>query len=174
MSQTLIDISADLLALDDLIYEHSGDMQNPEVVAALESWENEIAGNFETKADHYAALITMLNARAEVRKAESERLARLARTDSNTAKNLQERLKYVFINLKIAKLDTPRYKLSLAKNGGKLPLRIECPLAELPEVYRENVTAIEAKTDDIRAALERGEEIKGCILEERGISLRIK
>jgi hypothetical protein len=172
--QTLIEISSDLIALDDLICEHGGDMSNPDVVSALDTWEKEIAVNLETKVDHYAALITMLNARAEVRAEESKRLSNLAWTDDNTAKKLTERLKYVLQTIGIAKLDTPRYRLSLAKNGGKLPLKIECPLAELPESYRENIIEIRAKTDEIRAALERGEQIKGCVIGERGVSLRIK
>lgn len=172
--QTLFDISDDIMALDELIWENDGDLDNPEVAKVLDKFEAEIMNNLEAKVDNYSAYIKTLMHRAQARSDESERLADRAKTDENAAKNLAERLKYVLIKLNIPKVDTPRYSIAICKNGGKLPLNVDIAPEKLPEEYRTETTTVKANNDSIRAALESGQKVPGCSFGERGVSLRIR
>ena len=65
------------------------------------------------------------------------------------------RLKCFFLhNLKT--VETPRYKLSVAKNGGKAPLILDesVPVTNLPEQFQK--VSIDANTAAIREALAAG------------------
>lgn len=64
------------------------------------------------------------------------------------------------------------FTVSIQKNGGKLPLIVGVDARDLPIILQRWDPV--ANTDEIRARLERGEEIPGCYLGERGESLRIK
>lgn len=122
----------------------------------------------------YAALISEMQARAEVRKAEARRLMDLAASDDNRAKLLKERLKSFFQLHDIKTVDTARYRLSLAKNGGKAPLILDdsIPVTQLPEQFQR--ISIDADTAKIREALEAGESLPFAHLAERGESIRMK
>jgi hypothetical protein len=71
-------------------------------------------------------------------------------------------------------VETPRYKLQLAKNGGKAPLILDesVPVAKLPERFQK--VSIDPNTVAIREALESGEHLNFAQLGERGMSMRIK
>ena len=75
-------------------------------------------------------------------------------------------------NLKI--IETPRYKLSLQRNGGKAPLILDENLAvtQLPEHFKR--VTIDADPTAIRLALERGEKLEWAQLGESGVSMRIR
>jgi len=122
--------------------------------------------------DGYAAYISELLAKAAARRAESRRLADLAKANENAAKRLKERLMWALQERDIKKVETPLYVVSVAKNGGKAPLDIQVPATELPMEYQ--MIEYSPAKDSIRNALEQGIEIEGCNLMERGTSLRIR
>lgn len=171
MNRTLLDITEDLQALDDLLSEAGGDITGVE--ATVDAWLAELEQDLKGKVDNYAALITAMNARAEVRKAEADRLYHRAKVDAGNAKFLRERLKFAFEQRGISKLETARYKVGVSKVGGAIPVIIPDPTTVSTEFIR--VTEIrEPDKDAIRKALESGKEVSGATLGVRGTCLTIR
>jgi hypothetical protein len=174
MPQTLLDITDDLSALDDLLAENGGDVTDPAVAAAVDRWFAELDGALEAKADGYAALITTMRQRAEVRKAESDRLARRAKQDEASARFLADRLKSALEQRGVKKLETARFRIGVAGNGGLQPLDLRVPAEQLPEWARRTVVNVSADTEAIRRRLEAGERLEFANLMPRGTRLTIK
>jgi hypothetical protein len=158
-----------MVALDDLIQECGGNMEDPKIEEAISTWISEMQDDLDNKVDNYAAFITELKARSATRKAEADRLAARAKTDSNTATFLANRLKVALIELGIKKLETDRYRVSVAGNGGKQPLDIH---GEVTKEFTKTVELVDRTA--IREALESGKELDFAILQERGNRLSIK
>lgn len=172
--QTLMQISQDMLALDDLIAECGGDVSDPRVAEAVDQWMAEIQGNMSEKVDSYAALITEMRRRSDVRLAESARLAARAKVDENAADFLTMRLKTAMALHGIKKIETDRFTVSVVNNGGKAPVFIDDPATVPAELTRTIPAKVEPDKDKIRAALESGEAVPGCTLGERGTRLSIR
>ena len=173
MNRSLLDITDDLRALDQLLAEADGDISDPAVSEAVERWFAELDQDFDTKVDNYAALITEMKFRATSRKAEADRLAERARIDSGNAQWLADKLKAVMQQRGLKKLETRRYRLSVANNGGKLPLRLSTDNPkDLPaEYHRVTIDIDKAK---VREALEAGVEVPHASFDERGTRLSIR
>lgn len=169
--RTLFSISDDLQRLNDLLDEVGDDAQQQELIA---QWFETLGEERDRKLDGYAALISEMQTRAEVRKAEARRLMELAASDENRARLLKNRLKYFFETHNLKTVETPRYKLQLQRNGGKAPLILDdsIPVTQLPERFQK--VSIDADTTAIRAALDAGESLEWARLGERGESMRIK
>ena len=143
-----------------------------EAQQALEAHLAGLDAALDEKADHYAALIRHLEARADARRAEAQRMRDLATADDALAERLKTRLKEAMEATGRTKIDTSRFRLSVSNNGGRQPLSVTCDASSLPE---ELVTVtVAANKDAIRQALENGATIPGCELLPRGTSLRIK
>ena len=169
---TLYEITEDMRAIDDLLMEAEGDGSDPAVLDAIEKWIAELDINLQDKVDGYASYISELLARAEARKAESDRLAALAKTGRNTATRLKDRLMWAMQERGLKKVETPRFVVSVRENGGKLPLDVQVPGSELPPRFQQ--VTIDPDNDAIRNALDAGEEIDGCTLMERGQHLSVR
>ena len=176
MARTLIDISEDLLALDQLLEEVEGDISDPKVAEAVNAWFSELDTDLYHKLDNYAAYITEIQARATARKAEAERLAYRARIGENAAQYLKGRMKEVLEARGLKKYSTARYDLSVCKNGGKQPVDIFEPRAIPRPLCRHIPETWEPDTDKIRDYLadENNPPLAGAILKPRGTHLRIK
>ena len=174
--RSLYRISEDLLVLGDLLTELDGEIGGDATGQAIEQWFDEIGEERDRKIDNYCALIREMEERAAARKAEAERIQRLAECDLNAAKRLKASLKGFLDLHQIKKLETDRFKLSVAQNGGKAPLDLPAAWsanpAAAPERYHRHV--IEIDREAIRADLESGEPVDGCALRERGDHLRIR
>ncbi|MBD2180493.1 siphovirus Gp157 family protein [Aerosakkonema funiforme] len=170
--RTLFGISADLSQLNVLLDELDGD--DEESKQLITSWLEELGEERDRKLDNYAALISELEAKAAVRKAEAKRLAELAAADEKRAQMLKERLKWFFEVNNLKTVDTARYKLSMTKHGGKAPLLLDESVSptELPEKFQK--ITVEPDKTAIRAALEAGEELEFAQLGDRGTSIRIR
>ncbi|MEM1354330.1 MAG: siphovirus Gp157 family protein [Planctomycetota bacterium] len=174
MPRTLLNITADLEAIDQLLAEAGGDVTDPSVCEAIEAWMSELDHDLKKKVDGYAAYLTELLARIALRKAEAKRLNERAKIDANAVAKLKERLLCGLKELGMKKVETDRYVVTVARNGGKQPLDISVPAEELPPRFTREVRSIEVNKDELRSALEAGEEVNGAILMDRGESLRIK
>jgi hypothetical protein len=174
MTRTLFAISDDMLALDELLDEMGGDVSDEETEAAINNWFENLGEERDKKLDNYAAFIRELEARIEARKSEAQRLAALVITDTNRMLALKRRLKWFFEYHDLSPIQTARFRLSLAGNGGKAPLILDPDLTpdSLPEEYRK--VSVTPDTDKIRAALDAGAELDFARLGERGKSIRIK
>ena len=170
-TRTLFAISDDLEKLSDLLDECGDDAQQKELI---NNWFEQLGSERDLKLDSYCALVAEMLARAEVRKVEAKRLMELASTEENRAKLLKDRLKWFFETHNIKTVETVRYRLSLAKNGGKAPLILKDGVlpTELPEHFQK--VSIDPDTTAIREALERGEQLDFAVLGDRGTSIRIK
>lgn len=170
-TRSLFSISDDLEKLHELLDESGDDIQQQELIA---QWFEQLETERDRKLDDYCALISEIVARAEVRKTEAKRLMELAATDENKARLLKERLKWFLETHNFKTLETPRYRLLVAKNGGKTPVILKDGLTptQLPERFQK--VSIDLNTTAIREALEAGENLDFAQLGDRGTSLRIK
>lgn len=179
MGRTLFDISEEYRALDYLLAEQGGDLTSEEVETYVDSLLEEmgrVRSELAEKVDGYVTLLAELDARAELRRAESKRLSTRARIDEDHAKYLKERLKDRLTALGFKSLETPRYRVTVAINGGKVPVLVSPDWNPdfMREQFYNKVVNYELDKDAIRAALEAGEDVAYCELGERGTSLRIK
>jgi hypothetical protein len=173
MSKRLFDLSDEILALEaDL---DNDELTDEERQVMVDQWL-EAQGDTERKLDHYAALVSSLEAYAEQRKFQAERMKRLAQADENRAKRLREALKIYFQRHDLTKFKTPRFTIALQKNGGRAPLYVPEPWEHDPALAPEQFHDVEIRLDKdaIRAALENGEQVEGCAIRERGTSIRIR
>jgi len=170
MNHTLYDLSDELAQLIEQIQECGGEMMTPEIEAAFDRLLED-GGEVAQKVDRYAGLIQEMKARAEIRSAESKRLARRATIDQNTANALESRLEQFFLRHNFKKIETPRFQVRVQRNGGLAPLEILVPVTDLPEdVIRLRP---EPNKDLIRQRIVAGEEVDYAVLHERGYSVRI-
>lgn len=173
---TLFQIADEISALHDLLTELGGELPDAEAEAAIDQWLAETDAALETKVDGYCGLIREFEARSEAREIEAKRLMALAGADGNQAKRLKARLKDFFESHGIAKMETPRFRVSVQVNGGAVPLIVppawEQDPAEAPEAFQRRV--IQLDRDAIREAIRNDEETHGASLGERGSHLRIK
>lgn len=174
--RSLYRISEDLIVLSDLLTELDGEIGENAIGQAIEQWFDEIGDERDRKIDNYCALIREMEDRATSREAEARRLLRLAELDLNAARRLKASLKSFLDLHQIKKLETDRFKLTVAQNGGKTPLDLppewSANPAAAPERYHRHV--IEVDREAIRADLESGVRIDGCTLRDRGTHLRIR
>jgi len=167
----LVLVHADQIALDDLLTEMGGDISDPAVAAAIDEWIDEIQRNIEKGTDRYVGLIREMELRAEARTNEAKRLKELASIDENAASRLRDRLKQFYDANSISKVKTERFNVTVQKNGGKAPLEL-IDMAQVPEQFIEWQPALDK--EKVRTAIEKGEDVPGVRMLERGTSLRIK
>lgn len=169
---TLLDIADDARALADLLDERDGDITGQE--DAVQAFLDETGDALTAKVDAYAGLIRQLEAFAATRKAEAKRMADLAKSDENRAKWLKERLLLAMDVIGETRIDGDRHRVSIAKNGGKVPVVVPDDVDALPDAFVRTVVKRDADKDAIREALEGGADVPGCSLGERGRSVRIR
>jgi hypothetical protein len=171
MPQTLLDITEDLRALDALLEEFGGDISEPAAEAAVSQWVAELEANLGRKAEGYAALISELDARVEFRRSEARRLAERAKVDERKADWLRHRLLDAMNRTGTPVIETERYRLSVARNGGKQPLDIH---DVVPTDWCRVEVVQQPDKDRIREALEQGTHLPFANLMPRGERLVIR
>lgn len=165
----LYQITSELQAVIDGILE--GGIDSPEAQQALDEHLAGLDEALDQKAEDYAAVIMSLQARSDARAAEAKRIRELANADATVAQRLKERLKQAMETTGRVRIDTTRFRLTVANNGGKQPMLIEDESA-IPTEFIVQVPEVDK--DAVRAALEAGRPVPGCTLVPRGTSLRIK
>lgn len=170
-SRTLFAISDDLQALYDRLDDLDGAVDAPEAEAELDTWFDTLHDERDQKIDNYAALITELEARAAARKEEAKRLRDRGRRDADHAQYLKDRLVRFLQDHDLKTVETPRYRLTAARSGGKLPVIVHADPESLPPAYQR--VKVSADLDALREALERGEAAEYAELGERSTYLRI-
>ena len=168
---TLTGITDDLLALDALLDEHGGDVSDPAVEAAVSAWMAELERSLADKADGYAAFIVELEARVRLRRDESQRLAARARVDERKCEYLRGRLLDAMRRTNTPVLNTSRYRLSIAKNGGVAPLVI---VGDVPSEWMRTKVEVSPDRERIREALDAGTRLPFASYGERGERLVLR
>ena len=166
---SLYAISSELELILDAILEEGVDSETQQ---ALEAHLAGLDAALDSKCDDFAALIRSLELRSAARKSEADRMRALAKADEALAERLATRLKEAMESSGRTKIDTQRFRLSVAGNGGKQPLSVTCDATTLPKEL--TTVTVAANKEAIRQALEAGAIIAGCELLPRGTSLRIR
>lgn len=162
---SLYQLSQDHEELLYMLLDPDADEQT--IIDTIESLESLI----EHKAEGYGHIINTLNARAEQLKAEETRLAGMRAKAQRRIEYLRSNLKAAMQQTGLKKLETEHYSISIAKNGGKLPL-VFSDEASVPDEYL--VPDFKPDTDKIRADLEAGKHLPFASLAERGEGVRIR
>ena len=176
MTRGLFDISADLLALSDLLEEQEGDVTGAE--EAVDKWLGELGAERDEKLDAYAWLIASINSDVNAIKDELDRLKARKTAFENKAKKLKERLEAFMKIQGIEKMQTTRHTFALQKPGGKPKFILSDEFDGHPEELPEHLRRVkfEADLNAIREAVEADPEncwIYGHI-EESEKKLRIR
>ena len=161
----LYELTADVMLLQDMLENELDDEQM--LLDTLESVQYE----YEYKLEQYAKVIRNLEADANAYKVEANRLNERRRVIEN---NIERLKKHMFDSMKatgINKVKGSVLNVSIQKNGGKLPVVLDCEVNELPDHLVKVVES--ANLEEIRKALEDG-ECEYAHFGERGETLRIK
>jgi hypothetical protein len=176
--KTLYAITADMQAIEDLLWElETAETQDKEAIAAILAAMQRAEGALADKAERILHVARDYEAGAEAARAESRRLADLARWREARADRLKGALLAAMEATGCAALDAPTCRITRAKTGGKAPLLVD---AVAPEAVAEHAPELvkrklELDRDAIRAALERGEQIPWARLDtEPRFHLRVK
>ncbi len=169
--RTLMEMTDDMQALDDLLAEVGGDITDPSVEATVQQWFSELDSGMQSKVDNYCALISEFAARAKVRADEAERLASRAKRDEAQANWLKAMMLQALSTRGLRKFETERFTVSVVKNGGQQPIDLH---SEVPPDWSLTRTEVVPDRARIRAALEAGESLSFATLCERGQRLAIK
>lgn len=110
-SRSLFQLSADMSAIEDALYETGGEL-TPEIEAALQ----ETAQSLAMKTDSYNALMRKFGSQADVIDAEIKRLTALKKTCQNAEKRLREHVCETMQMFGIEKLEGTYCKMSLGKS----------------------------------------------------------
>lgn len=174
--RNLIELSSNLQQLDSLLDTIDGDIPADLQLAVDELLAQREATNDAVldKLDNYCGLIQSRLMWIAARRAESDRLAKLAESDTKVVDFLRSRLKSHLEATDQKKLRTKRFNISVCANGGKAPLRFDGTTTpdQMPEHFQR--ATVEPNREAIRAALEQGEELQFAYLGEREHHLRIK
>lgn len=131
-----------------------------------------IQGEFDDKIAGCAAVYKNLLADEKALKEESKRLAERAAVVNNKAERLKAYMKQAMETVGTVKSGNAVNPVSIAKNGGKIPVIYTEDERNIPEKWKK----IEYKLDKtaVSDALNRGEKLPFAHLGERGTRLTIK
>lgn len=165
--ETLFHIGEHFNALESLLIESEG-----EITDEIDAWLTEYEGKEADKVDAYCYLIQKFTEIAD----EAKRLAERSTTYSAKAKQLKDRLKYYLETRGKQRLETSRFTVTVAGNGGLRPVKLQefVNPDELPDPFVRVIK--EPDMNRIRESLEAGDEFvhQFAKLENRGTHLRIK
>jgi hypothetical protein len=111
-----------------------------------------------------------MEAQAAAKKAEAERLRKMADAEANGAERLKQRLMWWMNQEGHVEIRTPKGNAKVVGCGGQLPVIVECQDKLPPEYFKAGTPTIDKAL--IREHLTYGMEVPGCKLGERPVRLR--
>ena len=163
---TLYELTGALLALMEMCEDPDTDEQ------AIRDTIEGIEGEYDDKVEGWCRVIKNLDAEYKALKEESKRLADRARVLDNSITRMKT---FVMQSMKATGKTEAGVllKAKIAKNGGVLPLMTaDVNPKDIPERYQK--VDISFNNEEIRKALDAGEQLSFAQYGERGESLRIK
>lgn len=161
---SLYEISAEMQELIDWMNDPETDQEA--IMDTLEGLQYEL----EQKAEGYCKVIRQFEADADMYKNEAARFSQKQFVAENNAKRLKEALKKAMVETgHEGGLNAGLFKLKIAGNGGKKPLKIT---GIVPDEFIKMMP--QADNDAIRAYLDEHPECVWAHYEERGTHLSIK
>lgn len=178
-TRTLYDITSDLLAMEDLLIEVGGVIEDDATAKVVDDWLDGLNDDLVGKADNYAALIRTIEARAAQRREEARRMTERARVDENAARALKDRLRDAMMAMAVPKIEGPRFTVAVQKNGGKpaLVFADDADVRTAPDWAKQTVTTIEWNKDAVRERIETADSpdaVPFAHLAHPGYGLRIR
>lgn len=166
----LYELSQEMAALDEALAQ-AENPDAPEVKALIER-AMDLTTERKIKIEGCCRLIRELESRAEARRAEAKRLNERAQIAENAAERVKAFLMNAMHVMGIKKEDTEHFTVTVANNGGKLPMTIDDD--KVPDAYTTLETVVKVDKERIRKELEDGQQLAFARLGERGHTLRIK
>ena len=167
-ARPLYELAAGFNTLFDLVLDEAMDLE------ILEEGLQSIECELEEKCAGGIALVKSLEAYAEAYRKEEKRFEAKRQILENRIKRIKEWYRQNLDAMGKTKVPTQYGVMSVQKNGGKQPLKID-DAALIPEAYLICVPAHkEVNREALYEALSGGGEVPGARLEPRGRSLRIK
>ena len=154
MSESLYQLTEDLVALETLLADIGGDVSEGTEGQTLEKWAAEFDWKMKTKVDGYGTLYKNMDADVVEIQAEVKRLNDRARAIENRKSRLLALAKFSMERLKVRKLEGVKFTISIQKNGGVEPMEVLVEAKELPEKFRTEELVYNADSDVLRSALE--------------------
>lgn len=148
-TETLYQLTDELLALDDLLEDTEG-----EVTPEIEQWLEEYGLKSRTKVDNMCRYEAELRARAAAKKAEAKRLSDRARKEDADADRVKRLFELAMHRLGTRRLEGDHFTVAVQKNGGKRAFQVAQSAEQLPEAYRRTETRYVALTEELRQRAE--------------------
>lgn len=177
---TLYDLTTELQSIASELEDiTTADEITPEMsdrLAALLNDASDTHDRWVSKIDNTAALIRNREMWLAGIDTEIARLQELKRIERGRIDWLKKNLMLAMHVRDCPKLNTPRGRLSICRNGGKQPIAIDPAINPINLPDRFQRVTVEPDTNAIRTALENGDPAAAKIatLQERGTHLRIK
>ena len=162
--ETLYSLTSDYQELMEL-----AGSTDPEDEQAFADTLEGILGAIDIKADGYATVMTEINGRMDIIKAEIDRLTAIKRVLENHTARMKDALLRSMQTTDRREIKTDLHTFKIVKNGGKVPLIID---GDVPDDMCKVI--LEPDKDRIREAIESGAVIPYARLGERGEHLVIK
>lgn len=172
---TLYDLTADVIALDELLDERGGDISDPEIAATLEAFALEVEANRAAKLDGCVSYIRHLEMEASAARAEADQWTAKAKSRETRIASFKGWLKTLLERSGQTKCKTLAGRtVSVQANGGKLPVVYTADDID-PATIPDSLCRIRREIDRsaVAAALEAGETLAFAALGPRGTHLRI-
>ena len=163
---TLYELTSEYRDLLELLDEE-GEGDDDSIDQAL----SQIEGDIKVKSENIAKVWHELNAKAEARRKEANRLRDRAAVADRAAQRIRKYLLEAMMAVKTKAVEWDTGSISVCKNGGAVPIEVT---DELPEKYMKTHITIEPDLDKIRTSLKSGEQVEGVIVKERSHHVRIK
>lgn len=133
-----------------------------------------VEADIEQKLDSYGVVINELSNDIENIEKEIKRLTERKRTIDNNITRMKGAIKDAMEAIGKKKIQGNKFTWTIAKNGGKRPVIMKegVNILEIPERFQD--WTVKPDREQIREALENGEELDFATLGERGESLRLR
>ena len=146
-------------------------MLNPEDMSLQEELEK-VDDEIEIKAENYAKLIRNVEADIRAIRDEEIRLASRRVAKENFIKSLKSNLMWSMKETGKEKIKSELFSISVAKNGGKVPITIDVKPEELPKEFQKVI--VEADKDALRDYIQETGDLSYAHFEDRGEHLSIR
>lgn len=133
-TKTLFQLSADMAAIEDALWENGGELTE-ELALALQDTEQGMA----RKADGYTALIRSFASQKEIIKAEIDRLTKLKKVAENAEKHIKQHVCETMGMFGIDKIEGEKSKISRARTTV-----VEVNEEQILAAYQKNLDELNA------------------------------